>query len=99
MEEVYQDPEGSYAYLQPVSGQEWVISRIYVPTNLRGLGRGRALLMRILADADLEPGVTLYLTASPGSGGLSLEDLEAWYRRHGFVDDTDPYILVRRPNV
>jgi predicted GNAT family N-acyltransferase len=98
MEEVYNGGGGCHAYLQMVTDQEWVIQRIFVPVHLRGQGRGRALLTRILADADMEPGVTLYLTASPGSHGPTLDQLEAWYRRHGFVDHGDPYVLVRRPN-
>jgi GNAT superfamily N-acetyltransferase len=62
----------------------YVITRINVMERYRGQGYGTKILNQILEDADAE-GVTLYLEPSP-SGGLSLEELKAWYERHGFTE-------------
>jgi len=59
-----------------------IITRINVPEKWRGLGIGSRLLTQILSDADRD-GITLGLEVQP-TGGLNLEQLEAWYSRHGF---------------
>lgn len=61
----------------------YIIHRINVPQNARGNGYGTELLKMILSDAE-EEGVTLML-APESSGGLSQNDLIAWYLRHGFT--------------
>ena len=66
-------------------GGEWILTRINVPNDpkYRGHRVGSALLEKILQDADSE-GVALRLEVSP-SDGLDLDQLTAWYVRHGFV--------------
>lgn len=73
-------------------GTGMLLTRINVPREHRGKGHARALLKRILDDADNE-GVTLWLEISP-SDGLDYDQLEAWYRRRGFVGHL---IYKRRP--
>lgn len=73
----------------------WTITRINVPKQHRGKGRGSQLLKQILRDADSE-GVELWLEVSP-SDGLSYDELFAWYVRHGF-DETHYGYLVRLPD-
>ena len=60
-----------------------VISRINVPRENRGKGYGSQLLRQVLDIADQEK-IRLYLEIAP-SDGLNYEQLEAWYKRYGFV--------------
>jgi ribosomal protein S18 acetylase RimI-like enzyme len=60
----------------------YIITRINVPSQYRGQGYGRELLLQILEEADKHD-LPLYLEVSP-SGGLDYLDLVAWYTRHGF---------------
>lgn len=60
----------------------WIITRINVPEMFRGSGHGRKLLELITKDADAEK-VVLFLEPA-ASGGLTQEQLVAWYNRHGF---------------
>lgn len=71
-----------------------MITRINVPRDHRGKGHARKLLGRILADADKD-GVALYLHVS-ASDGLTEQQLDAWYKRHGFVEKNCLW-LVREP--
>ena len=50
----------------------------------RRQGHAKTVMAQVLADADAE-GVTLLLTARAGRGGMTQEELEAWYERLGFV--------------
>lgn len=61
----------------------YMINRINVPFKFRGNGYGSALLNQILADADKE-GEELYLFINP-YGEMTYEQLEKWYKRHGFT--------------
>ena len=63
-------------------GRGLLLTRINVPVQFRGQGVARRLLARVLTDADAE-GITLWLEIMP-SGGLSFEELKAWYERRGF---------------
>lgn len=65
-------------------GKGLILTRINVPKASRGSGVARQLLATILADADRES-VTLFLEISP-SDGLNFSQLEAWYKRHGFIN-------------
>lgn len=96
MLDLYGEPTGAFIQMQHSCQMEWIVNRVFTPPHLRGRGLASALLKQVTADAD-ELGITLYLTASPDLRGLDRDQLEAWYRRNGFVDDVDPYILVRRP--
>jgi len=71
-----------------------IITRINVPAKHRNKGIGSALLKEITAAADAS-NTTLYLEIAP-SGDLDYEQLEEWYKRHGFK----PWkgIYRRRPN-
>ena len=71
----------------------FLLHRINVPPQFRRLGHGSALLKTILADADAE-NATLYLWVSD-SGGLTAKQLDAWYSRHGFVNNGGLY--CRKP--
>lgn len=59
-----------------------LISRINVPARQRGQGIATDILNEIIKDAN-DRGVTLILEPVP-SGGLSYNQLVAWYERHGF---------------
>lgn len=63
-------------------GRGKIITRINVPAEFRGKGHGTALLKQIIEDADREK-IALYLEIQ-SSDGLSYDELEAWYKRHGF---------------
>lgn len=71
----------------------WLITRIHVPAKHRGKGVATALISQVLADADRE-GATLQLWVKE-SGGLTREQLTAWYRRLGFEQEF--ILMVRRP--
>jgi ribosomal protein S18 acetylase RimI-like enzyme len=62
----------------------YMLTRISVPPKFRGQGVASCLLKEILADADAE-GIAIHLCIS-SSGGLDYQQLEAWYRRYGFVE-------------
>ena len=64
--------------------QGLIITRISVPARHQGKGHGKALLERIIKDAD-EAHVTLWLEILP-SGRMTYEELRDWYKRHGFRD-------------
>lgn len=86
--------------LTQVAETTYEINRINVPVKGRGLGYGRHLLQQCLAQADDED-ITLRLTINP-SGKMNYEALQAWYERHGFVQDTcvsspNRYYMVRKP--
>lgn len=74
------------------------ITRINVPSEFRGRGYGSLLLKQVLTAADHDL-VRLSLEIYP-SGPLSHDDLEAWYKRHGFIQSKWlPGIYIRRPVV
>lgn len=73
----------------------WIITRINVPESKRGMQLGTALLKMILAEADAE-GQYLYLEIMSG-GGLTRDELQAWYERHGFKRMSRYDIWKRRP--
>lgn len=80
-----------------ITRTECVLNRINVPKPYRGRGFASTLLRTILADADRE-GVRLTLGVD-SSGGLSVQQLVAWYKRHGFVMVGPPGYsqMVRHP--
>lgn len=94
MQSCYADKETwAIADLCDYYGTGMIITRINVPAKNRGQGHARALLKRILDDADRE-GVALFLEISP-SDGLSYCQLRSWYERHGFRSMRGVY--VRKP--
>lgn len=92
-----QGPLAAYAELEWSSGKDFCLTRIEVKPTFWGRGYARKLLDEILRDADAGQ-VTLYLEARPlkprSYGGLSYEELDAWYKRHGFSEDT-PWFTSR----
>lgn len=60
-----------------------MITRINVPASHRGAGHGTWLLTQLLDKADTE-GIKLFLEPA-ASGGLSQDELVAWYMSHGFT--------------
>lgn len=81
--------------LGPNDGKGMIITRINVPQKDRGKRFGTQLLNMILEDAD-KGSVTLFLEIG-SSDGLSTEQLEAWYERHGFSRMPGQYIWKRSP--
>lgn len=73
-------------------GDGLMITRINVPEPHRGKGIGHKLLTQCCADADML-GITLWLEIQ-SSDGLSYDQLEAWYKRHGFKGHS---IFKRKP--
>jgi hypothetical protein len=66
-------------------GDGMTINRIKVPQDARGQGEASKALKEVLRQAD-EQGLTVFLTADPvGAGGMSKAQLEAFYKRNGFV--------------
>jgi GNAT superfamily N-acetyltransferase len=77
--------------------QHWMIARINVPKEFRGLGHGSSLLRQICAEADQNQAV-LALGISP-SDGFTFRQLDTWYRRYGFnpVDGQNRAFRIRQP--
>lgn len=70
------------ADLVEIEPNTYLLTRINVPTKLRGHGVGSLLLDKILAQADAL-GVTIVLEAH-ASGGMGNKNLVDWYKRRGF---------------
>lgn len=78
-------PDGQRIAIADVSKvrmQVYEINRINVPERWRGLRYGTQLLQQVCDDAN-RCNVTLRLVPLE-SGGMSTEELEAWYTRRGF---------------
>lgn len=79
----------------------WTISRVSVLPPNRGRGLARALMARVLADADAE-GAVLFLDVQPDASGtgLTFDQLYAWYARCGFEPSRLGYpSMVRVPSI
>ncbi len=63
-----------------------LITRINVPKKHRGKGIASMLLKQIITDCPI--GESLIIHPSP-SDGLNYTELVAWYKRHGFVQQSD----------
>jgi hypothetical protein len=77
----------------------WVINRVSVPmARDRGQGIARGIMAQVCADADQEQ-VTLRLAIVPdgGPGSLDYRQLQAWYRRLGFLPDVNFQHWWNRP--
>lgn len=69
----------------------WIITRVLVPKELRRQGIGTLLMQEVLLDAD-QQGISLYLEINPyGDGGPDYNQLEAWYKKLGFVETSGYY--------
>ena len=70
-----------------ISDNLYEINRIKVPHEYRGRGIARKLMKSLMDDADRH-GMTLQLWINCyNDGGLSHDQLAAWYERLGFVND------------
>lgn len=81
-----------------VSPNGWLITRIHTTPGSRHRGQASKLLKIICAEADRE-GVTLWLEAEPSNDSrtdppLTMYQLLAFYRRHGFSSPD-----INRPEV
>jgi GNAT superfamily N-acetyltransferase len=78
----------------------WLITRVEVNRRHRGKGVASRLLDEVCADADRER-ATLLLAIEPDGTGLGFEELEAFYRRRGFIrwNPGDETSFVRDPKV
>jgi len=89
------------ADLVKVAPGYYLVTRINVPVLSRSRGLGSKMLREILTDADAE-GATLEIHPLP-SGGLSRQQLIAWYGRYGFhmgqsfVSQDPVRVLIREP--
>ncbi|MFJ5066533.1 GNAT family N-acetyltransferase [Kitasatospora sp. NPDC088556] len=95
----------AYASLlcEPDAGSVVILTEVRVASDCQGRGWGSELLRQITADAD-KAGVVLMLSVEPGSEGLGLDELRAWYSRYGWEPVTDaatrkvePDVLCRLP--
>ncbi len=76
------------------SGNLWVFQRIYVDSEHRARGYGSDVLKKLTDYLDINK-IDLYANIY-SSGSLSDQQLEAWYKRNGFVDSKDiSYQLAR----
>lgn len=72
------------------------IDAIYVPPKSRGKGLASKALQHVMNAAD-RAGITLGLKPVPlGDGGMTTEQLRAWYAKHGF-EDAGGNVMVRFP--
>lgn len=76
----------------------YLITRIVVPSRFRKQGIGTELLKEMIAEAQKE-GVTLLVGPQPYNpvGGMTEEELIAWFKRYGFTENGGRPFLVRRP--
>lgn len=86
------DAEGSV-----VGADEYVlIEKIWVPTEQRGNGLGRKMLVEALEEIE-KTGLTCKVAALPFDGGMEMAVLVEWYESFGFsVEDAsgDAVIMV-----
>lgn len=86
------------AAMAQISQQTLELTSLQVEPAFRRQGLGRRLMKLVCDDADRE-GVELCLMAAGSSDALSTVQLEAWYRRFGFVGPNDRQMMVRKPRV
>lgn len=90
------DPRYVLTEIRPFDGQIHISS---IASTSRGKRHASAVLKQICALAD-HHGVVLDLAPEPfGEDGLDRDELEAWYRRHGFEseDEENDESTMQRP--
>lgn len=76
------------------AGDVWVFTRMFSSVENRAKGYGSAVLMHLVEYLN-KNSIDLYAYIY-SSGSLSEKQLDAWYRRYGFVDASEKgYPLVR----
>lgn len=78
--------------VEDYSKEGYIITMIKVPKEHQGQGIGSLLLKECLEEAD-RTNTTLWLEVK-NYGGLTEYELESWYKRNGFEEDT---IYIRTP--
>lgn len=74
------------------------VSSLQVPLEDRRKGYATALMQMIAVEADRAAMVLMILPAPYQEGGLTQEQLEAFYARFGFVKiQTEPTLMARQP--
>lgn len=95
----YQNDKDNVAYIEhALKNKRFVLGGIWVAPRYRGKGCAHKIL-RALVDAadDVDLGIELYHEPF-GEEGLQIDELEAFYNRHGFAwHDSAPGGLVRLP--
>ncbi|MFJ2112310.1 GNAT family N-acetyltransferase [Streptomyces sp. NPDC087850] len=72
-----------------------ILTEIAVWPEHRAKGWGSEILKQVCRAADAE-GIALMLSVDPGPGGLSDEELAAWYGRYGFQRlQEDETVMIR----
>ena len=79
-EELY-DEDGEVSY----GDDYWLIEKIYVPSELRGQGIARKMMIEAIAEMKAErPGLKIKLVAIPQDDETDIELLGAFYESLGF---------------
>lgn len=76
---------------------QYLLTSVEVEPQKRGQGHARALMQRVLAEADRFH-ATLYLTIQPDGTGLGYHELLNWYERLGFTMLSDGETMIRSPH-
>ena len=84
---VLQDLESKYNIELDLydNGKFLVLSRIFIPKEMRGQGLGKQVMNDIIRYADNE-NKPIYLTPSKSFGASSISRLEQFYKQFGFVN-------------
>lgn len=85
----------------PIFGDnDWIVTHVATQRKIRGKGHASRIFQSVLADADAEQ-ATLVLTIDPDPpefGGITYDQLEAWYERLGFKWEPNGEWMKRTPN-
>jgi GNAT superfamily N-acetyltransferase len=95
----YRNEHDNVAYVEhALENKRFLLGGIWVTPRYRGNGYAHSIL-RVLVKAADEADLSIELYHEPfGEEGLSVEDLEAFYNRHGFTKHlTAPGGMVRLP--
>ena len=81
---------------EALHGRVWQVHRLQVPADQRGRGYGSALMGRIQKHAR-KRGKLVLVNVKPEDDGMTVEQLEGWYQRLGFIRIQDePLLMVRQ---
>jgi GNAT superfamily N-acetyltransferase len=95
----YRNAQDNVAYIEhALENQRFVLGGIWVAPQYRGKGFAHNIL-RVLVQAADQADISIALYHEPfGEEGLKMDELEAFYNRHGFSrHDSAPGGLVRLP--
>jgi GNAT superfamily N-acetyltransferase len=95
----YRNAQDNVAYIEhALKNKRFVLGGIWVVPHYRGKGLAHKIL-RVLVKAADEAGLSIELYHAPfGEEGLRVNELEAFYNRHGFtMHHTAPGGMVRLP--